>query len=236
MPLNNSYPDLLINEYIKHSNLKINRKGFSISSIFKDYWEPFLRDNPHLKIRDCVHENVNRTLKCQTPELGYHFYECPNCDNFFISFNTCKSRFCNTCGVKYAEVRSAFASANLIDCSHRHITFTIPSSLWNYFKIDRNRLNLLFEAVNQTLKYLLLKHGKYKNYQAGYILVLHTFGRALNFNCHIHCLISEGMIDKLGNFKHLKYFNYQLLRKSFMKCILDLLHKDIGNDFYKEKC
>ena len=44
------------------------------------------------------------------------------------------------------------------------------------------------------------------------------------------------MIDKLGNFKPLKYFNYQLLRKSFMKCLLNLLHKDIGSDFYKEKC
>lgn len=234
--MNSLYPNFLINEYIKRSNLKVNRKGYSITDIFRDYWEPFLRDNPHLNIRESVFENVERILKCQTPELGYHFYDCPSCDNFYISFNTCKSRFCNTCGVKYAETRSAFASKNLIDCYHRHITFTIPDSLWNYFREKRSRLNLLFEAVNQTLKYLLRKHGKLKDYQAGYILVLHTFGRALNFNCHIHCLISEGMIDKLGNFKHLKYFNYELLRKSFMKCILDLLHQDIGPSFYKEKC
>ncbi len=123
MAMKNSYPTLLINEYIKYSNLKINRKGYSISDIFKDYWEPFLRDKPHLKIRDSVFENVSRTLKCQTPELGYNFYECPNCDNFYISFSICKSRFCNTCGLKYAEARSAFASKSLIDCTHRHITF-----------------------------------------------------------------------------------------------------------------
>lgn len=43
------------------------------------------------------------------------------------------------------------------------------------------------------------------------------------------------MIDILGNFKPLKYFNYKLLRKSFMKFILDLLHHDIGAAFYQEK-
>ena len=35
------YPVNLVNEYIKHSNLRINRKGYSISDIFKDYWEAF---------------------------------------------------------------------------------------------------------------------------------------------------------------------------------------------------
>ena len=141
--MNNLYPNFLINEYIKISNLKVNRKGYSITDIFRDYWDSFSRDNSHLYIRESVFENVDRILKCQTPDLGYNFYECPNCDNFYISLNTCKSRFCNTCGIKYAETRSAFANKNLIDCSHRHITFTIPDSLWRYFREKRSRLNLL---------------------------------------------------------------------------------------------
>ena len=44
------------------------------------------------------------------------------------------------------------------------------------------------------------------------------------------------MIDKLGIFKVMKHFNYELLRKSFMKSLLDLLHKELGNGFYQEKC
>lgn len=225
----------LVNEYLKHSNLKINRKGYTISDIFRDYWEPFVLDNPHLKIRDVVFSNVQRVLKCQTPELGYSMFECPNCGNYHMTFNTCKSRFCNTCGVKYAKARGEAVTSVLLDCSHRHITFTIPDSLRIYFRRKRSRLNYLFEAVNMTFKYLLKKHGKHMDYQAGFISVLHTFGRKLTFNCHIHCLISEGMIDKLGHFKSLKFFNYESLRKSFMKCLLDLLHQDLGDAFYEVK-
>ena len=229
-------PETIVNEYMKHSNLRVNRPGYSIADIFRDYWEPFLDANPHLNIRDVVHDNVDRMIKCQTADLGYAWYECPTCGNFQLAFHTCKSRFCNSCGVKYAKARSLAVSNTLLDCKHRHITFTIPDTLRDHFRRKRERLNLLFDAVNMTFKHLLLKHGKKKDYKAGYICVLHTFGRALNFNVHIHALISEGMIDTLGHFKALKYFNYELLRKSFMKCLLDLLHKDIGNSFYKEKC
>lgn len=209
----------------------MHRKGYSFADIFRDYWELFLKDNAHLNIRDTVHQNVERMLNCKTPDLGYAFYECPNCDHYHIAFHTCKS-----CGAKYTKARSQSVQSILLDCSHRHITFTIPDSLWHYFRARRKRLNLLFESVNMTFKHLLRKHGKAKNYQAGFILVLHTFGRALNFNPHIHCLISEGMVDRSGHFKPLKYFNYELLRKSFMKCLLDLLHQELGNTFYKEKC
>lgn len=225
----------LVNEYMKHCNLNVRTKGYTIKDIFKDYWEDFLNDHPHLNIRDTVHLNVNRMLNCQTPKLGYSFCECPNCGFEHKSYNTCKSRFCNSCGVKYAHARSHAVTKILLPCSHRHITFTIPDSLRHYFREKRKRLLYLFEAVNMTLKYLFKKHSKSLRYQAGYILVLHTFGRALNLNPHIHCLISEGMVDIKGRFKPLKYFSYPLLRKAFMKSLLDRLHQDIGPSFYKEK-
>lgn len=232
----NTYPVTIVNEYLRHSNLKINRKGYYISDIFRDYWSSFLTDNPNLNIRPVVFDNVERMMKCKTPDLGYSFYGCPNCDNFMIVYNTCKSRFCNSCGVKYAKQRALTTSNVLMDCSHRHVTFTIPDSLRNYFRQDRLRLNILFEATNQTLTYLSLRHGKSKRWKLGYVLVCHTFGRALNFNCHIHALVSEGLIDKQGDFKPLKYFNFEFLRKSFMKTLLDLIHKELGHSFYKEKC
>ena len=34
--------------------------------------------------------------------------------------------------------------------------------------------------------------NKHKNFTPGFIMVLHTFGRDLKWNPHIHCLISEG--------------------------------------------
>ena len=69
----NIYPVNIVNEYLRHSNLKINRQGYSIADIFRDYWSDFLLDNPKLNIRPVVFDNVERMMKCKTPYLGYSF-------------------------------------------------------------------------------------------------------------------------------------------------------------------
>ena len=224
------------NELIKRSNLFVNReKKYYIKDFFRDYWEDFVKDNSHLNIRPAVFNNVNRMLQCKTPELGYNFFECPKCDNFHILFNTCKSRFCNSCGIKYAKQRANAVSKVMLDVKHRHITFTIPDTIRHYFRKDRSLLNVLFQAVNQTLKWVAKKHSKKLNYQFGYVLTLHTFGRPLTFNPHIHALVTEAVVDMNGKMKHINYFNYESLRKSFQMCLLNLLHEKLGNSFYKEK-
>ena len=39
---------------------------------------------------------------------------------------------------------------------------------------------------------MFFKMNKSQNFTPGYIMVLHTFGRDLKWNPHIHCLIFEG--------------------------------------------
>lgn len=45
------------------------------------------------------------------------------------------------------------------------------------------------------------KAGKNKNYKFGFISTLHTFGRDLKFNPHLHVLVAECIIDKDNNVK-----------------------------------
>lgn len=227
---------VLVNEYIKHSNISINQKGYHIKDIFKAYWDSFLNDNTNLNIRPAVYKSIKNILRCRTFDNGYFFLECPNCDNYHMIFHTCKDRFCNSCGIKYAKARANALEKVSIDCNHRHITFTVPKELRNVFRKNRNLLSELFEAVNDTFKWLSKKHGKSRKWKLGYVLVLHTFGRPLTFNTHIHALVTEGMVDRLGNFKEMKYFDYELLRKSFQKSLLDRLHHLLGNSFYPIKC
>ena len=51
--------------------------------------------------------------------------------NWNIIPHSCHSRFCNACGVKYAKQLAAKATY-----PHRHIVFTIPEELRNWFKQD----------------------------------------------------------------------------------------------------
>ena len=66
-----------------------------------------------------------------------------------------------------------------------------------------------------------------------FICVLHTFGRDLKYNPHIHVLLAEGGADKLGNWHDKRYFNYESLRKSFQTILLKLMLEKLGPAFKK---
>ena len=48
--------------------------------------------------------------------------------------------------------------------------------------------------------------NKSKNFSPGFIMVLHTFGRDLRWNPHIHCLISEGGYSNDGFWRNVNYY------------------------------
>ncbi|ESL02038.1 hypothetical protein GCWU000282_02857 [Catonella morbi ATCC 51271] len=72
---------------------------------------------------------------------------------------------------------------------------------------------------------------KSKNFTPGFICVLHTFGRPLEWNPHIHCLISEGGHSDDGEWRNIRHFNYKLLRESFRTVLLNELEATLGPSF-----
>jgi hypothetical protein len=226
------------NEILKLDNCKVARElnnKHSIQKIFSIYWSDFYDKFKHRIKRDSIVENVNKMIGCKDFRNGYLFYECPNCDNYHITGFTCKSRFCPTCGKKYADARSTAIAEKCINIPHRHMVFTIPFELRDYFQRNRELIDSLFNAVDDTFKYISFKMGRKKEYRFGFVSTLHTFGRALNFIPHLHVLIAEGVYDKDNFFKKASYFNYELLRKTFQRCLLDRIHKVLGDSFRKDK-
>lgn len=246
---------------INSNNVFFRKKSkceFHIKDLFKHYWDEFVVAHPNIFIRDVVFENINRFLKCKTIDLGYTMFECENCDNYLIVPHTCKSRFCSSCGVKYGKARVTEASSKCMKTKHRHIVFTIPEELRVYFLKDRTMLNLLFEAVNETITWIWNNPG-YRNKQTkrplnkrhkkvyrsssdaclvpGYISVIHTFGRDLKWNPHIHVLITEGGLRRNSRkFVKKDHFNYESYRKTFQKILLDKMYNKLGRSFYSIKC
>ena len=74
-----------------------------------------------------------------------------------------------------------------------------------------------------------------KNFTPGFICVLHTFGRPLEWNPHIHCLISEGGHSDDGEWKNIRHFNYKLLRESFRTVLLNELEAHLEPSFKRVK-
>ena len=199
-----------------------------LQKIFNDHYEELIY---LLHPRQSIIENIDKMLSCGDPSFGGAMYGCTNCGNLkFVPFR-CHSRFCPTCGNKYSLERTTSMSFKIINSHHRHCVFTIAEELRPLFLKDRSLLNCLFSAVRSVVLRMFHKDNKSLLFTPGFICVLHTFGRDLKWNPHIHCLISEGGLGNNGLWRHKKHFNYRFLRNSFQTALLNELHKFIGPSF-----
>ena len=82
---------------------------------------------------------------------------------------------------------------------------------------------------------MFYKMNKSENFTPGFVLVLHTFGRDLKWNPHIHALVSEGGAGNYTVWRHVKHFDFHFLRKAFCKVLLEQLSKKLGKSFRKVK-
>lgn len=203
-----------------------------LQKIFTDYYEE-IKYSLHPRTSEL--DNIEKMINCGDPSFGGAMYICPDCHNMkFVPFR-CHSRFCPTCGVKYSQERSASMSFKLVNCIHRHCVFTIDEELRLFFLKDRSLLNCLFQAVRSVIFRMFYKMNKSQNFVPGFICVLHTFGRPLEWNLHIHCLLSEGGYSDKGFWRPVKHFNYTYLRNAFQTTLLNEMEQHIGPSFKKLK-
>lgn len=203
-----------------------------LQDIFKEHYEEMIYI---LRPRKSVIENVDKMIDCGNPEHGGAYYVCPECSALkFVPFR-CHSRFCPTCGNKYSIDRTTSMSFKLLKCTHRHCVFTIAEELRPFFLKDRRLLDCLFSSVSSVIMRMFHKDNKTEEFTPGFISVLHTFGRDLKWNPHIHCLISEGGCGNSGNWRIKKHFNYTYMRYAFQTALLNELEKHLGSSFKKVK-
>ena len=203
-----------------------------LQQIFTDYYEEI---EYILHPRKTEMENIDKMIHCGDPSFGGSMYGCPHCGKLkFVPFR-CHSRFCPTCGNKYTMDRTTSMSFKLVNVTHRHCVFTIDENLREFFLKDRSLLDCLFHSVNSVITRMFFKMNKSKNFTPGFIMVLHTFGRDLKWNPHIHCLISEGGYSDDGFWRNVKHFDYTFLRNAFRTALLNEMESKIGSSFKKVK-
>lgn len=239
-----------ISDYLAKPIVKSATKAFAntydpekptFQVIFHENWKSFLTalKERNIVLPQYMIDEVERMIACGTLDMGFEVFECPNCHRHHIICYTCKSRFCPSCGTKMTKARAQKIAKSTLDVNHRHIVFTIDKRLREYFSPSRHPewLNFLFDAAKEALFYTFNKQKPVKNsltskrkrrrkkkktkITPGFIITLHTYGRDLKWNPHVHVLCTEGGMDQNHVYKALKYINYDSLRKSFMKQLLD---------------
>ena len=168
-------------------------------------------------------ENVAKVLACGTSYMGSKHYACenPQCTHTKVICQTCNSRFCNSCGQKATERWINYQGEVLPDCEYRHLTFTMPDVLWEIFRLNRDLLNELFPIAAKGL----LDFAKEKNLIIALFSALHTYGRKLNFNPHIHLSLAKIALNKHNDLK-VFYFPFKTLVSRWRYGVISLLRNN----------
>ena len=218
------------------------KKG-KIKIILEDHWHGFLKIYEN-KIRSNVKKEVEKVLKCKDTKYGFIELKCDKCNTKKKIGFTCKSRFCTSCGKIYTDNWIDNMLGNLINVKHRHIVFTIPEELRKFFGIDRQRLKILPKCAARAVTSWMHSLNKKEEFTPGIVTVIHTFGRDLKWNPHVHMMVTEGGKGNITEWRHIRHISYESLRKRWQKILLDEVTsisgntkevKLIKNKLYKEK-
>ena len=151
------------------------------------YWD-------RAETRPVVRREFDKVLKCGTDALGAEVYESDTESK--IVHHTCKSRACPSCGHSATLQWQREQWASLPDIPYKGIVLTMPRELWPIFQRNRHLLHDLpvigADVIQQWAK---------DRYGVRLIVVVvpHTFARDLNFNCHLHVLVSAGGLHESQN-------------------------------------
>jgi hypothetical protein len=139
------------------------------------------------EVRPAVRENFNKLIDCRTPALGAEVFASGTEER--VVYHTCKSRSCPSCGQRATLLWQREQWNALPDIPYTGIGFTMPNVLWPIFRRNRHLLHdlpALAAAVIQ--QWAKTTHGV----RVLVLVVPHTFGRHLNFNVHLHIMVSAG--------------------------------------------
>ena len=221
--------EVFYNEVRKKNNCYHARKlqgDVCIKDIFIRYWPEFKEKYADRLQRPGLIESIDRFVGCHDFENGFLYFECPNCNEFYMMGFSCHSRMCPSCGKKYKDQRTIKVSEKCLQVPHRQFVFTVPFQLRDYFRLYRKPLlNALFKSVDDAFNALLKNHApiayKKEKRRLGHIDFLHTFGRDMKWHPHIHVLIAERYLNNRGELRKHDYFHFDFLRIAFRNSLFN---------------
>lgn len=186
-------------------------------SVYKDF---FIKFNFSKSFVRHIKHTFIRFLRCRDYKKNFAVFTCTSCSHSIVRPNTCKSKLCPTCGKAYSEQITQNFYSNMIEKKHRHILFTLPDYLWNFFIARHDLLPKISDALFQVFKF---QFAKSKVVHFAFSVFFHTFGRDMKFNPHLHIIITEGGFTDSFIWKNIRHFHWKGFDKPWKKILSDIL-------------
>ncbi len=198
--------------------------GIDLGEIFRKYG-PAYRDAHKLPLKSL--KVMSAIESCRTEELGGHVYQCDNCGDEKIAYNSCRNRHCPKCQSMAKEKWLSARKEELLPVPYFHAVLTIPNTLNPVALVNQKIVyNILFRAGKETF----LELGRDPNHlgaEIGFIAVLHTWNQTLLDHPHLHCIIPCGGLTEDGK--------QWLLPKKHRKGKNFFVHVNVISDLFKKK-
>ena len=195
---------------------------------FDEYqnWEKFNQRYTR-RIRSVVKREVKKFRDCGDLKKGYRLFVCEGCHDVKKVAFRCKGKFCPTCATGESQRWAEVAANDLFTVTHRHVIFTIDEGLREIFLKEKYRKELLKGLMDEAAR-ILLDFFRKHHIQAGVVATLHTFGSQLEYNPHVHLVVTMGGLTKDGKWKDYDYFPFAMLRKYWQNAVLKLIRRTLS--------
>ncbi|MGH9570529.1 MAG: IS91 family transposase, partial [Candidatus Angelobacter sp.] len=139
------------------------------------------------EVPPAVRRALGMAVQCRTAALGADLYASAKEER--IVYHACKSRACASCCHRATLEWQRERWVALPDVLYKGITFTMPKDFWSLFEQNRALTNALPALAAGILESCAMaKHGL----RVGTIAILHTFNGRLEFNSHVHTMVTAG--------------------------------------------
>ena len=162
-------------------------------------------------------ESIEKALQCRTLALGALVYESKN--DRSVQYLPCKSPLCPSCGRRRMLQWLRGRWAALPETLYQGVTFSMPDVLWSIFRENPELLSALPAlAADVLMSWARANRGL----QIGVTAILHTFNGEMNFNSHVHTMVTGGGW-KDGDYARWIFYNRDQIMKAWRKAVIDLL-------------
>ncbi len=137
-------------------------------------------------------------LRCRTPAMGGHVFECNHCGRLQYSYHSCRNRSCPKCHKSDIQAWLQGRQKELLPVPYYHVIFTLPHELRGFTRLHQQEVYglLIKSAADSIIKLAADPH--YVGGRVGVMAVLHTWGSNLSYHPHVHSLVTGGGLSPDG--------------------------------------
>jgi len=137
-------------------------------------------------------------LRCRTPALGGHVYQCTDCEREDFAYHSCHHRACPRCGGAGTAEWTQKQTDRLLPVPYFLVTFTVPEELRPIFAARPGvLLDLFFTEAARALQTVAAR-SRHLGAELGMLGVFHNWGRQLQHHPHLHFIVPGGGLTPDG--------------------------------------